>query len=114
MSFEPEEPQSFLVAVYLRLTGTGSAAQCLFIAQPLTIPRPGLTLDSEGGECIENIENIENIEMPATVFAGTCPEQRPGTRAPAQCLQQECSIAGDSSPAALNLGQYTAVVNCIE
>ena len=52
--------------------------------------------------------------MPATVFAGTCPEQRPGTRAPAQCLQQECSVAGDSSPAALNLGQYTAVVNCIE
>ena len=39
---------------------------------PLPLPSPGLTLASEGGEC------IENIEMPATVFAGTCPEQRAG------------------------------------
>ena len=56
----------------------------------LTITSTGLTLDSEGGggECIEN---IENIEMPATVFAGTCPEQRPGTRAQHGHQRSVCS-----------------------
>ena len=58
------------------LAGTESEPCLLVVAStPPPLPSPGLTLASEGGECIEN---IENIEMPATVFAGTCPEQRAG------------------------------------